>query len=320
MHRATASVAAFGKLPTHGDFVRHRATESAVRAFDEWLQRGLFALKQQKPGAMREPYDAAPAQAFVFRDAETGQLLLGVVRASRDSAGRAFPFVVAAPAAEADASTHAILEQYTSFFQAAAAVADDVASGRVGHREVGALVDDLDRPRPSAPGSCSAYLRETTFREFGDAVWDYFEDSRKYVLFRHLTDTFGGEGERPSLRIGLRFPVDPGAPTQSAFFWLEVLRRVAPGWMEGGTCFWSVPSDGEGESEASLLVFPGTPPPGVFGEVLGLNSQSDRVWELQVAADGEQAALAALALPDRFGRVLEDEALTLQDVINQIAG
>jgi type VI secretion system protein ImpM len=88
----------FGKLPGLGDFVQRRLPPSFVTPWDEWLQRGLHALDAQPREEELEP--PAPVRRF-WLDAGVVDACgwAGLLMASRDRSGRAFPLTVAQPMA-----------------------------------------------------------------------------------------------------------------------------------------------------------------------------------------------------------------------------
>lgn len=315
MRATTARISAFGKLPTHGDFVRHNAHAPALRALDEWVQRGLFLLKSRRPDELEGAREAARTAAFIFVPARAGETLAGVLTWSGDSAGRVFPFVIASslPGEERLAGTGRLVTRSGPFFREAAQRAGAAAAGEVDHREIASFLEGLPTGEADeAP--YRRYLQETTLATFAEQVWNYFEDSHKYVLFKHLTETFGSVHDgAPALRLALRFPLDRAAPTLCARFWMDACERAAGEPLRAASAFWEI----DAEAEPALLLSFTAPAPELLGEVLGSGAVSERVWDLQ-AADGEQAALAALALPPGIGAVLEEETATLADLLDHL--
>ncbi|MBX3465633.1 MAG: type VI secretion system-associated protein TagF [Planctomycetes bacterium] len=130
----------FGKLPAHGDFIRHHAGPELLE-LDQWLQAGLLAVRDRPDRAAAWP--ATPPLRFVRRG-PGGRLLAGVLVASRDAAGRDYPFVIAAPVegrevAQRPELTPLVVEP---FLAAAEAVATRPWEG-LDHRAVTAEVDRL---------------------------------------------------------------------------------------------------------------------------------------------------------------------------------
>ena len=81
----------FGKLPLHGDFIRHQASPELLE-LDRWIQEGVGTARARADWSSTWP--ATPPLRFV-RHAPKARLLVGVMIPSRDSAGRDYPFVVA---------------------------------------------------------------------------------------------------------------------------------------------------------------------------------------------------------------------------------
>lgn len=324
MQAATFSLSGFGKLPTHGDFVRHNAAGPASRALDEWLQRGLFFLQAQRSVGLDAAYDAAPACGFLFNAGRGRPPLLGVVQPSRDQAGRKFPFVVArevpTPAPGGDAVPLPVV--FRAFLEQAAALVNAITAGQVAHRDVVARLEALDGVDASGGqgDEYRAYLRRTTLKAWCEALWGYFDDSRKYVLFKNWIEVLQPHrgNASPPLAFGLRFPLDEAAPTLGVGFWWDACRRLLQTPLEAPSCFWSLQAPRGAEAPGShLLLFFQPPPYKAFGEALATAVTGESVFDLQAAGRGE-AARAALAIPPRYGQLLEDEGLSLYAFLERL--
>ena len=83
----------YGKLPVSPEFLRLHAAGPELRELDEWLERGMQYAKA-KAGS---EWSALVAQAdiwnFLFVPEGNGRVVCGAVFASRDRAGRSFPFL-----------------------------------------------------------------------------------------------------------------------------------------------------------------------------------------------------------------------------------
>lgn len=80
----------FGKLPTAGDFVSRNLSQAFVHAWDRWVARHLAPLLSA------DCEDGYPPLRFAL-GADFFGPMTGVVMASADRAGRAFPLTLAAP-------------------------------------------------------------------------------------------------------------------------------------------------------------------------------------------------------------------------------
>lgn len=83
----------YGKLPVSPEFLRFHAAGPELRALDEWFERGIqYAKTRAGP-----EWPALVAQAdiwnFLFVPETNGRVVCGLVFASRDRAGRSFPFL-----------------------------------------------------------------------------------------------------------------------------------------------------------------------------------------------------------------------------------
>jgi type VI secretion system protein ImpM len=83
----------YGKLPSRGDFVSRGLPRDWLRTWDEWLLRALAPALHGAP--LRDRLLTVPPWQCVILPAQAGQpAWCGVVAASTDRVGRAFPFLL----------------------------------------------------------------------------------------------------------------------------------------------------------------------------------------------------------------------------------
>lgn len=85
----------YGKLPSHGDFVRRRLSGSFIGLWDSWLQNAIARSKEQLGANWLEIYLGSPLWRFVFTPGVCGpEMSAGVLMPSVDKAGRYFPLTM----------------------------------------------------------------------------------------------------------------------------------------------------------------------------------------------------------------------------------
>jgi type VI secretion system protein ImpM len=85
----------YGKLPSHGDFVRRRVSDAFVDAWDAWLREGLAESLSSLGERWLDVYLTSPVWRFVCSAGACGPApLLGLVAPSVDQAGRYFPLTL----------------------------------------------------------------------------------------------------------------------------------------------------------------------------------------------------------------------------------
>jgi type VI secretion system protein ImpM len=95
--RAVLEVGFYGKLPSHGDFVRRRISDTFVRVWDAWLQRCMTASRSTLGDRWLDTYLTSPAWRFVCASGMFGPSpVAGVMVPSVDRVGRYFHLTVAA--------------------------------------------------------------------------------------------------------------------------------------------------------------------------------------------------------------------------------
>jgi type VI secretion system protein ImpM len=112
-------VGLFGKLPSHGDFLRRRASDAFVDAWDAWLQACMAASRAGLGERWLGVYLTSPAWRFVCAPGTCGQApVIGLMVPSVDRVGRYFPLTLVAELPP-DASLIAAARESAPFFESA---------------------------------------------------------------------------------------------------------------------------------------------------------------------------------------------------------
>ena len=319
MQAAPPSAACFGKLPTHGDFVRYHASGRAMQGLDGWVQQGLVRVREHAAradgGAGGE---ADPGTVCFFVDLPGApHALAGVLRPSRDRVGRRYPFLVAVEVEVRRIEGRRIPSwpvRYARFYAAAAAFVDEAVSGHFPETDVPERLGALRALFDGAlfPVDYEHRLRQTPAGDLWERTWGDAEDGRKYVTLKNLTDALGSaRGRAP--REAFRVPLPPDARGLDVSFWLEAFWRLLGRPPDQPALFWTA------AGPARALYIASAPPPAdllahlhdaalpAFGAVRALDD-----------THGRPAALAALALPARYGTLLEDEGLDLCSFLERL--
>jgi type VI secretion system protein ImpM len=87
----------FGKLPSHGDFLRRRVSDAFVDAWDAWLRECLTASRASLGNQWLDVYLTSPAWRFVCAAGACGPApVVGLLAPSVDQVGRYFPLTLVA--------------------------------------------------------------------------------------------------------------------------------------------------------------------------------------------------------------------------------
>ena len=85
----------YGKLPSHGDFLRRRVSDAFVDAWDAWLRESLAASREALGPRWLDLYLTSPAWRFACAAGACGPApVIGLVAPSVDQVGRYFPVAV----------------------------------------------------------------------------------------------------------------------------------------------------------------------------------------------------------------------------------
>jgi type VI secretion system ImpM family protein len=84
----------YGKLPLSPEFLRLHAAGQEVRELDEWFECGIQYAKAKAGSSWPSLVAQADIWNFLFVPEGNGRVVCGTVFASRDRAGRSFPFFI----------------------------------------------------------------------------------------------------------------------------------------------------------------------------------------------------------------------------------
>ncbi|MPZ18963.1 MAG: type VI secretion system-associated protein TagF [Luteitalea sp.] len=88
-------VGLYGKLPSHGDFLRRRTSDAFVSVWDAWLQESMAASRSALGERWLDVYLTSPAWRFMGAPGTCGSApVIGLMVPSVDRVGRYFPLTV----------------------------------------------------------------------------------------------------------------------------------------------------------------------------------------------------------------------------------
>ena len=90
-------VGLYGKLPSHGDFLRRRTSDAFVGSWDAWLQDCMAASRASLGDRWLDVYLTSPAWRFSAEAGACGPApVIGLMVPSVDRVGRYFPLTIVA--------------------------------------------------------------------------------------------------------------------------------------------------------------------------------------------------------------------------------
>lgn len=142
----SVEVGFYGKLPSHGDFLRRRASDAFVTGWDAWLQAGMTASRADLGEGWLDVYLTSPAWRFACEAGACGSgPVAGVMVPSVDRVGRYFPLTVVAQL-PVDVPVVTAATRGVPFFDAAERLlVDTLAADTVDFERFDARVSDLAR-------------------------------------------------------------------------------------------------------------------------------------------------------------------------------
>lgn len=209
----------FGKLPSHGDFVRRRVADDFVTGWDSWLQQCLAQSRETLGESWLDTYLTSPVWRFALAPTVCGAAAVaGILVPSVDRVGRYFPLTLVWPTPPNLSTLEIALRYRTGFEHAERLVLDTLAAEQfefsdfdrsvmelAGHFEKSGDENILRLTQSSAARLAAAPLRA------------------RYVPLRDASAL-----EAPSLQLYGQFLDATGG---TAFWWTDGSAAIAPSWL-----------------------------------------------------------------------------------------
>lgn len=319
------SALCFGKLPTFGDFVRHNASSPEMMAFDRWLQEGIFLAKSKLGDGWEDIYQNAPFYHFLFYPENARQFFLGVLKPSSDKSLRKYPFLV---------SLQIETARFDSRFRTFAPAIfkpflEDVQQFFINNpnftnmQEIAEYTESLSVTVPEnylrLIQPYREYLATTTGEQFWSRQLSSFQDERKYLIFKNLTEILLPLRKQDISRVslGFRFPLGDSAAGNNfdACFWQDVALQLL-GYPPGALplLFWS---NSANSSAAYLFLFFRPPSPKNFANFLNADLDSDTICKLEEEGS-QRSSEAKNALSSQYRALLDTGHISLDDFLQRL--
>jgi type VI secretion system protein ImpM len=209
----------FGKLPSHGDFVRRRVADDFVSGWDSWLQQCLAQSRETLGDAWLDTYLTSPVWRFALAPAVCGAAsVAGILVPSVDRVGRYFPLTVVWPTPPNLSTLEIALHYRTGFEHAERLLLDTLAAEQF---EFG----DFDRSVMDLAGDLEKSSDENTLRltQSSAASLALAPLRPRYVPLRDAAALAA-----PALQLYGQFLDAQGG---AAFWWTDGSAAVAPCWL-----------------------------------------------------------------------------------------
>ena len=253
----------YGKLPSHGDFLRRRASDAFVDAWDGWLRECLAASRSALGERWLDVYLTSPAWRFVCGPGACGPApVVGLMAPSVDLVGRYFPLTLVAE-----------LPEYANLLNAATASASFFDSAE-------RLVIEM------------LAADQVDFASFDERVLGLRAELGAVVMPPRIMLDRAGVALFSENAQGWQMPLGSSEQLAAVFEQLLALRLSAMydplvlWWTEGSTIV-----------EPSCLITKGLPPPGTFAALLD-GSWAEHHWRSIEARVEPETAVSDTLIDD----------------------
>ena len=317
---ATTSIGLLGKMPAHGDFVRHDAVGPTWKALDEWIQHGL--LHAQSDRTFEPDYVPGGGYAFLFNPPTTVTALMGYIHPSRDTIGRHFPIVTAFEVDQHTFTWDWFVEMPLRYDYLLRIMQQLVAQAAAGSIDRDMLVRGLEQ-EAAMPADFSPW-ESVGIQPFRQQIPSVVEDDRWLLLFANVIELIGPlKGNVPEkYTLGFRFPATSNAEyvAYHASIWMATMRMVLQSAEVSPSFFWRLPVSDTittVPNASSLLAFFRSPSPRAYMDILPVERDSDHICDMDLINE-HKLSLAREKVPEDLRMVLEAPRTTLYDLLHQL--
>lgn len=316
---AVGRAGGFGKVPALGDFVRVRSGVASMGALEGWVAEGMALADARREADWPTRYLRGSVHAFVYRAGcgRDAKLLAGILRPSRDAAGRLFPIVLGAELPrEACGEVPALLPMLLGDFLEEADAVAGAAADATSQAQFESKASELTRPsftaQPLVRRDFEHWCSTTPLAHAWSAVLGPSQVATAPELLMTLLECVSplrGQ-EEPTTPLSLKLPLGIGGAA-SAAFWLHLIHSVARWRANVPTSFWCF--DG---TTGSLLVQLGTTPPRTIRELWNPDGNDDHVCDLTRAPTTVDRGERALRrLPPAVARVVAAPETAVDELV-----
>ncbi len=308
-----------GKLPLHGDFIKHNIKVREAVALDEWVQDGVTLLNRRFEDRWRKVFLLSPNYRFVFAGDENDKTMTGVIAPSTDKVGRNYPFVMFRASDNATLKHHqaitplAFADTYKSF--------DALVAHPWENEPLDMLLNSID-----VTGSQQieiqgidwterlfSMLENTTMGDIWEEILPGADEKLRVAFMYVVVSSLQTVARRSPTRVhwGLRFPLPTGDNAiKHIVFWLQ-LSKTAIGERNWRANFvWNPAAPG---IPARLLLFFHQIPASYFALLVETRRTDDTVMDVL------QEIETLNADPIQLSKYHFPTDMSLQEVLDEVA-
>lgn len=314
----------FGKLPSHGDFVRHNAASREVLAFDEWIHQGMYFSKTQCGTQWDQTFASSPRYRFLYSPENADRCLVGFMQPSHDKSLRRYPFLVSllVDRRRFNGGIHLLPLSLAHFLDEGSRLVERAMNGmesrEIAEQTHALSVSELDPASPDASYR-GEFLDTTTQEQFWTSLFDSFTDPRKFLVMKNLGDTLQPFKHRGlhRLTLGFRFPLsnDSRSSGFEVGFWLQLCQAMLGSFPGTPILFWNAPQNG---TRGYLFVFFRPPSPKAYLKLLRPEVENEAVCVVDEEGK-EKNTNVAQALPNDVRTLLDTAAMPLSRFLQEFS-
>lgn len=323
MNEVQYPVFCYGKLPKFGDFIGYNAGSAEVKILDQWIREGLYFAQSQSDQNWDSAYNKSPAYHFLLYPENTQHFLVGILQPSKDRSERKYPFIVSVKIGKK--SRHKSLLPvvpvvYKDFLRKAGFLLHRALEG-LEKQTIASLAESLNasfQPDPDRNNSTfDNFLYATSLEDFWSMIFNQYNDSRKYLLIKNLTDILLPLRNQDPARmsLGLRFPLGKSHQFLHLVvcFWIRLCLQLLGKKDLALNYFWRKQ---EKNGQNYLFLFFHQPNSMLFKHLVEPEMENDMICQLDNEGKKDLSEILQKISPE-YKNAIDNKELNLMDFIQK---
>ena len=307
-----------GKLPLHGDFIRHNLKIREAVALDSWIQDGVTLLNRRYEKKWMRVFQLSPNFRFAFVGAENDKTIAGVIAPSRDKIGRDYPFVLFRASDDPVLKTEQALVPlaFSNLYQSV----DTMLRQPWQEKTLESLLTDVDSgsvlhsalETEECTTQLVSMLENTTIGELWDEILPGAETNIRVAFMYVVMSSLQTVARRSPQRVhwGLRIPLPSGENhNKHLAFWLQLCDTVLKERNWRANLIWNPSVPG---IPSRLLLFFHQIPASYFALLIDPRRSDDTVMDVLEEIEGLNAD------PMQLSKYHFPSDMTLQEVLDEV--
>jgi type VI secretion system protein ImpM len=236
----------YGKLPVSSEFIRCQASGAEIDQLDQWIREGMYHAKSSLGPPWSQEFTQGDHWAFLYLPRDQSRFLIGLLKPSRDKAGREFPFLIYLVLEKqqfADTPWSAPMH-FNEFFKQGQRLLSNIDTEVDLNRlqlRLQTLLPVDESGTASAEARYHEELRRRRMRDHWTDVFGEFDNPQKHEVLTSLLQSRLGPNLSTDEPWQAKFPLLLSCKheTYDLPFWIDLTSQASGHHLDTGILFWN---------------------------------------------------------------------------------